>query len=72
MKSITLSSPLQLVGIDFLRSDPCSEGYEYLLVITDHLQGFPKYTQQQAHVQKRQLRSYTTILLCVMVFLRNY
>ena len=32
MKSITSLSLLQLVGIDFLHLDPCSGGYEYLLV----------------------------------------
>ena len=36
MKSIISSSPLQLIGIDFLHLDPSSGGYEYLLVITDY------------------------------------
>ena len=35
-KIITSSSPLRLVGIDFLHLDPCSGGYEHLLVITVH------------------------------------
>ena len=59
---MTSSSPLQLVGIDFQHLDPCSGGYEYLLVITDHLQGSSKYTKQQTGAQEQQLRSYTTIL----------
>ena len=42
MKNITSSSPLQLVGIDLLHLDPCSGGYEYLLVNTDH---FTKFVQ---------------------------
>ena len=42
MKSITSSSPLQLAGIDFPHLDPCSGGYEYLLVITDHFKRFVK------------------------------
>ena len=37
---MTSSSPLQLVGIDFQHLDPCSGGYEYLLVITDHFTRF--------------------------------
>ena len=40
MKSITSSSPLHPVGIDFLHLDPCSGDYEYLLVITDHFKMF--------------------------------
>ena len=36
MKSIISSSPLQLIGIDFLHLDPSSGGYEYMLVITDY------------------------------------
>ena len=40
MKSITSSSWLQLVGIDFLHLDPCSGGYEYLLIITDNFTRF--------------------------------
>ena len=32
--------PWNLVGLDFFYLDPCGEGCEYLLVITDHLLGF--------------------------------
>ena len=68
MKSITALSPLQLVGIDFLHFDPCSGGYKYLLVIRDHFTRFVyAYT-----ITKQQLRSYTAISWCVMIFLRNY
>ena len=40
IKSITSSSPLQLVGIEFLHLDSCSGGYEYRLVISDHFTRF--------------------------------
>ena len=40
MKVITSSSPLQLVGNNFLHLDPGSGGYEYLLVITDYFTRF--------------------------------
>ena len=33
---------MDIVGIDFLKVDKCSGGYEYILVITDH---FTRYTQ---------------------------
>ena len=58
---MTSSSPLQLVGIDFQHLDPCSGGYEYLLVITDH---FTRFVQvyETTGAQEQQLRSYTTIL----------
>ena len=36
------SGPMDIVGIDFLKVDKCSGGYEYILVITDH---FTRYTQ---------------------------
>ena len=31
---------MELVGLESLHLDPCGGGYEYLLVITDHLTGF--------------------------------
>ena len=31
---------MELVGLDFFYLDPCGEGCEYLLVITDHFLGF--------------------------------
>ena len=50
MKSITSSSLLQLVGIDFLHLGPCSGGYQYLLVITDH---FTRFVQVYPTTSKR-------------------
>ena len=49
LHTITSSAPLELIGIDFLHLDPCSGGYEYLLVITDH---FSRYTQVYATTNK--------------------
>ena len=34
--SIHSSSPLELVGVDFLKLEKSSGGFEYILVITDH------------------------------------
>ena len=38
----TSSTPLEIVGIDFLHPKKSSGGFEYILLITDH---FTKYTQ---------------------------
>ena len=43
------SGPMDIVGIDFLKVDKCSGGYEYILVITDH---FTRYTQIYATKNK--------------------
>ena len=40
LQCISTNAPMELVGLDFLHLDPCREGYEYLLVITDHFTGF--------------------------------
>ena len=42
LKTITSSSPMELIGLDFLHLDTCTGGFQYLLVITDH---FTRYTQ---------------------------
>ena len=41
LKTITSSSPMELIGLDFLHLDTCTGGF-HLLVITDH---FTRYTQ---------------------------
>ena len=40
---------MDIVGIDFLKVDKCSGGYEYILVITDH---FTRYAQIYATQNK--------------------
>ena len=40
--SITSSAPMEPVGLDFLHLDTCVGGFQYLLVIKDHL---TQYTQ---------------------------
>ena len=42
LKTITSSSPMELVGLDFSHIDTCTGGFQYLLVITDH---FTRYTE---------------------------
>ena len=42
LKTITSSSPIELIGLDFLHLDTCTGSFQYLLVITDH---FTRYTQ---------------------------
>ena len=39
---ITSSALLEIVGIGFLRLEKSSEGFEYILLTTDH---FPRYSQ---------------------------
>ena len=40
MQSISSSAPLELIGLDFLHLDPCSGGYQYLLVLIYHFPHF--------------------------------
>ena len=40
LQCISTNVPMELVSLEFLHLDPCGRGYEYLLVITDHLTGF--------------------------------
>ena len=47
--TVKLSGPIDIVGIDFLKVDKCSGGYEYIFVITDH---FTRYTQIYATKNK--------------------
>ena len=47
--TVKSSRPMDIVGIDFLKVDKCSGGYEYILVITDH---FTRYAQIYATQNK--------------------
>ena len=42
LKTITSSSPMELIGLDFLHLNTCTGSFQYLLVITDN---FTRYTQ---------------------------
>ena len=42
LKTITSSSPMELIGLDLMHLDTCTSGFQYLLVIRDH---FTRYTQ---------------------------
>ena len=42
LKTITSSSPMELIRLDSLHLDTCRGSFQYLLVITDH---FTRYTQ---------------------------
>ena len=42
LKTMISSSPMELIGLDFLHLDTCTGGFQYLLVITDD---FTRYTQ---------------------------
>ena len=63
-KSITFSTPMELVGLDFLHLDICVGRFKYLLVITGH---FTWYTQVYPTVIKKpkpQQISYLTTTSC--------
>ena len=42
LKTITSTSHMELIGLDLLHLDACTDGFQYLLVITDHI---TRYTQ---------------------------
>ena len=42
LKTITSSSPMKLIKLDFLHLDTCTGGFQYLLVITDHFTRYPQ------------------------------
>ena len=42
MLPIITSSPLEVVGVDFLHLEESSHGFEYILLLKDH---FTRYTQ---------------------------
>ena len=61
LEPITTSSPMKLIGLDFLHLDTCTGDFQYLLVITDN---FTRYTQvyiTRNKRQKQQLPSYLMI-----------
>ena len=58
LKTITSSSPMKLIRLDFLHLDTCTGCFQYLLVITDH---FTRYTQVY-HTRNKEARAAATKL----------
>ena len=58
LKTITFSSPMELIGLDFLYVDTCAGGLQYVLVTTDH---FTRYTQVY-HTRNKQAKTVATKL----------
>lgn len=53
MKTIISSALLELIGIDFLHVDTCSDGYQYLVVI---INPFTRFTFQPTPLPTKVLR----------------
>ena len=60
LKTITSSSPMKLIKLDFLHLDTCTGGFQYLLVIADHFTR-SNLNPQGTKRQKQQLPSYLMI-----------
>ena len=56
-KTITSSSHVEVIELDFLQLNTCAGGFQYLLVITDNF----KFTPQGKKSQKQQVPSYLMI-----------
>ena len=58
LKIITFSSPMELIGLDFLYLDTCAGVLQYVLVTTDQ---FTRYTQVY-HTRNKQVKTVATKL----------